>query len=514
MTRGSVEYWAEHTPDAVAIIDGGLSTTWRRWNERANAMANALAERGITHGDIVVVRLRTRTEWMLTQSALGKLGCRLLGLNWRLTPGEIRQMLTNTKVAALICDDSDPAALLPALEGQPIRVAVSLDHSAEGFVDFSTLLLAEGPARVAAGNPPLIIFTSGTTGLPKGVVMGGTPPEGADAARRLAEYQRSVRAERPQRPGDVALITLPMHHGAGPSAVANSVLQGNKMVVMRRFEPEEALRLIAAHRVTYWRAVPTMYQRIAVLPVETLAKYDVSSIRILGVGAAPISRELKAWVGDYFGQHLSENYGSTEAGMITGLPATMQALKPGSSGRPYRHVEISVRAADRRSLPAGETGEIWVKTPAVIRQYLNGEPLGEDQLDSEGFFRTGDIGRVDEEGYLYITDRAKDMIVSGGVNIYPAEIEAVIRTHPAVQDVAVIGIPDDDFGEAPKAFVELRPGQSVDPEAILAHTRTILASYKRPKAVEVTPSLPRNGMGKVLKRDLRAPYWEGRERKV
>jgi long-chain acyl-CoA synthetase len=200
--------------------------------------------------------------------------------------------------------------------------------------------------------------------------------------------------------------------------------------------------------------------------------------------------------------------------MLTWLPPGMQRSKPGSSGRPYAHVTLSIRDADGRELPVGAEGEIWVRTPRVIRQYLNAPPLGPDTLDADGFFRTGDVGRVDADGYLFITDRAKDMIVAGGVNIYPAEIEAALVTHPAVQDAAVVGVPNDDLGEEAKAFVELKPGRSATEAEILEHCMDRLASYKRPRTLEIVAELPRNTMGKLLKRELRDPFWKGRERNV
>jgi long-chain acyl-CoA synthetase len=310
------------------------------------------------------------------------------------------------------------------------------------------------------------------------------------------------------------LVTLPMHHGAGPGAIWGATARGRPMVLLRRFDPEEALRLIQAHRVTTWTGVPTMYKRIAGLPPEVLAQYDVSSVRSLGVGAAPVPYSLKEWILGYFGEVLSEGYGATETGMLTALSPEMQRKKPGSSGLPHRHVHISIRGEDGAALPAGQEGEIWVKTPVVIRQYLNAKPLGADTLDADGYFRTGDVGRLDADGYLFITDRAKDMIVSGGVNIYPAEIEAAILTHPAVQDVAVIGVPNEEFGEEVKAFCELKRGQAALPDDILAHCKASLASYKRPRTLEIVAELPRNTMGKLLKRELRDPYWKGRERNV
>ncbi|MBV8684350.1 MAG: AMP-binding protein [Caulobacteraceae bacterium] len=511
----SLEHWAREKPDAPAMIEGDRVITWKEWNDAANRLAEGLAARGLVAGDVLVTRMQIRPEWPIASAAAGKLGLRLLGLNWRLTPAETRYVLTNSGAHAILCDDADPAALAPAFEGLPLKLAGSVDVAADGFVTFEELS-AQAPAqpRFAARNPPLILYTSGTTGLPKGVVMGGPGAEDPEARRRLAEYHQSVAGSRSPRPDDVMMIVLPMHHGAGPGAIWGATARGAPMVFLRRFDPEEALRLIERHKVTAWTGVPTMYKRIAGLPPEVVAKYDVSSIRALGVGAAPVPYSLKEWIIATFGEVLSEGYGTTETGMLTALSSEMQRRKPDSSGLPHTHVHISIRNGDGAELAAGQEGEIWVKTPVVIRQYLNAKPLGPDTLDADGYFRTGDVGRLDEEGYLFITDRAKDMIVSGGVNIYPAEIEAAILTHPAVQDVAVIGVPNEEFGEEVKAFCELKPGQAAAPDDIAEHCKTALASYKRPRTIEIVAELPRNTMGKLLKRELRDPYWKGRERNV
>ncbi len=512
---GMVEHWAREKPDALAIVESGRTLTWREWNDEADRLAHGLKERGIARGDIVVTRLQIRKEWPVISAALGKLGCRVLGLNWRLTPAETKYVLTNSGAHAILLDDPDPAALTPAFEGLPLKLKASLDAHAEGFVSYAEMIAEEGEKLFAAGTPPLIIYTSGTTGLPKGVVVGAPAGgSGADAIKEMMEYMRSVGEGRPLRGGDVVMVTLPMHHGAGPGTVWGAMRNGNQMVMLRRYDPEEALKLIDKHKVTVWTGVPTMYKRIAGLPEETIRKYDLSSIRALGVGAAPVPYSLKEWIIAHFGAVLSEGYGTTETGMITALSPEMQKKKPGSSGLPHRHVTIAIRDEDGNDLDRGQEGEIWVKTPVVIRQYLNGKPLGTDTLDENGFFRTGDVGRVDDEGYLFITDRAKDMIVSGGVNIYPAEIEAAILTHPSVQDVAVIGIPNEEFGEEVKAFCELKPGRAAEASDILAHCRDTLASYKRPRTIDIVKELPRNTMGKLLKRELRDPYWKNRERKV
>jgi long-chain acyl-CoA synthetase len=512
---GSLEYWAREKPGAPAVIEDDHVLTWGAWNDQADRLARGLARLGLKAGDVLVTRVQIRTEWPIISAAAGKLGSRILGLNWRLTVSETQYVLSNSGAHAIICDDADPAALAPAFEGLNLKFAISIDAMAEGFTSYASLISEPAPEPLfAAGNPPLILYTSGTTGLPKGVVMGGSAGDDPKSRQEMAEYQQSVAASRPQAPGDVALITLPMHHGAGPVAVWATKVQGNAMVLLRRFDPEQALRLIQKHRVSVWTGVPTMYKRLAALPPDVLGRYDVSSIRTLGVGAAPVPYSLKEWIIGYFGDCLGEGYGATETGMLTALAPEMQKLKPGSSGLPHKHVHISIRDAAGQALAAGGEGEIWVKTPMVIHGYLNAAPLGEDTLDADGFFRTGDIGRVDADGYLFITDRAKDMIVSGGVNIYPAEIEAAIIRHPAVQDVAVIGVPDEEFGEQVKAFCELKPGRLAEPAEILAHCAETLASYKRPRSVEIVAELPRNTMGKLLKRELRDPYWKGRERNV
>jgi long-chain acyl-CoA synthetase len=513
VTAGTVEHWAREKPDAIAIIEGDRSLTYAAWNEAADRVAAGLERHGVQRGDIVVLRTQIRLDWAILSSALAKLGCSLLALNWRLTAAETQYVLGNSGATVFICDDPEPALLKSAFEGLNIKLAVSIDVPAEGFVSFQSLMEEPSVSRFSAGDPPLVIYTSGTTGLPKGVVM--NTREVAKTDRRAAEYLQDVASKRPQRPGDVVMLTLPMHHGAGPAALWGALRLGNCIILLRRFDPATTLKLVDTHKVTVWTGVPTMYKRIAALPQQELGKYDVSSLRVLGVGAAPVPPALKDWIDSYFGAgKLGEGYGATETGMITHLAPGEHRLKPGSSGLPHKHVDIRIRDENGADLPAGSVGEIWVRTPATIAQYLNGKPLDSDTLDGEGFFRVGDVGRLDEEGYLFITDRAKDMIISGGVNLYPAEIEAGLLRHPAVLDVAVIGIPDDEFGEQVKAFVELRPGASAAPEEIVEHAKLHLASYKRPKSVEIVAELPRNTMGKLLKRELREPYWKGRERRV
>ena len=510
-TPRTVEYWASEKPDALALVEGEKSLTYGDWNTQADKVAEGFARLGVEAGDVIVTRLQIRLEWAIIASAAAKLGCSILGLNWRLTPSEVNYVLTNSDARVLICDDADPVALLPAFEGAALKLKVSLDVPADEFVSYDDLFVEDAPARFSKGEAPLIIYTSGTTGLPKGVNM--SPGEGADM-QKIMEYFQSLAAARPQFPGDVVLISMPMHHGAGPGLVRGTLANGNTGILQQRFDPEGTLKLMEQHKVTFWTGVPTMYKRINGLPEETLNKYDVSSLRSLGVGAAPVPASLKEWIRSFFGEVLHESYGATEVGMISNLAPEEQKLKPGSSGKPHKHVLIEIRDEDGNVLPAGQAGEIWINTPVTIRNYVNADLLASDTLDDRGYFRVGDAAMLDEDGYIFITDRVKDMIISGGVNIYPAEIEAALIQHPDIQDVAVIGVPDDEFGEKVMAFVELKPGKSLGEDAVRDFASEHLASYKRPRVIEFREELPRNTMGKLLKKDLRAPFWEGRERAV
>jgi long-chain acyl-CoA synthetase len=245
-----------------------------------------------------------------------------------------------------------------------------------------------------------------------------------------------------------------------------------------------------------------------------LHRYDLSSLTSIGTAGAPVPQSLKEWIIERIGPDvLWEMYGASEAGMLTYIAPEDLLHKPSSSGRPYDEVDVEIVDDSWNRLPIGETGEIVVNTPMVLTSYLGREPLGDDTV-RDGFYRTGDVGHLDADGYLFITDRVKDMIVAGGVNIYPAEIEAAVLDHPDVESVAVIGIPQDDFGEQPMAFVVPRPGTTLTPDDVAAFLDGRLASFKRPRRIDVVDSLPLSPMGKVLKTELRKPFWEGRDRNV
>jgi long-chain acyl-CoA synthetase len=287
--------------------------------------------------------------------------------------------------------------------------------------------------------------------------------------------------------------------------------------LLDRYDPVRALEIIAGRRITHWKSVPAMLQRMRALPAETLARFDVSSVYAISVGSAPTPWALKEWVLDYFGPVLHEGYGASEVGMVTVMRPEGHRLHPGSCGRLRPRAEVRVIGPDGTEVPRGQEGELHIRTPVTIAGYLSPEDPAASSITPDGFFRSGDIGRLDPDNFLYITGRIKDMIIAGGVNIYPAEIEGVLIGHPAGADAAVFGIPDDEMGEQVKAAVELTAGMTASDDLaaeLMAYARQHLAGYKTPRTIDFEERLPRQPTGKIYKRLLRDPYWEGSGRTI
>jgi long-chain acyl-CoA synthetase len=508
--RGTPEYWARVRPDAPAVICGDAVMSYGEWNDRADRVAEGLATLGLGHGDRLGMRFRLGIEWFVIQRALQKLGVAQVAVNWKLTPDEAVYIIGDSQAKGLACNDVDPSGW----DSHDVGVLITVGQPAGGpgvryedLLDTPVTSPRFGPLRAA-----LVLYTSGTTGAPRGV-----PPLDRSTVQdveRLARYQASVAGVPPYPDAAVTLLTLPVHHGGGVLSATSTCARGGTVVVLDPYDPEEALRLIDRHKVQVWAAVPTMLLRVKGLPDHVLDRYDLSSLTALSAGAAPVPQSLKEWIVDRLGEGiLWEAYGASEAGMISYAPPEYQLARRGSSGIPYDGVEIAIVDENWNRLPPGQTGEIAVNTPMVIDRYLGRDELGEDTV-KDGFYRTGDVGHLDEDGFLFITDRIKDMIVAGGVNIYPAEIEKVLVQHPAILDAAVIGVPHDDFGEQPMAFIVAAPAAALTEDGVLAFLAGRLASYKKPRRFTFVDELPVSPMGKVLKQVLRAPYWKDRERHV
>ena len=503
-----IDHWAEVQPDRTAIVGDDLVLSWRELANGADHTADRLAALGVGEGDVVGLRLQTTPEWVVLMLALSKLRAKLLGVNWRLVAEEVNFMLENSHAKLLIVDNDESPAFVQGVTALTSSSIIPLSsvfqrESVHTPVD-------ESQRRVMPELCAQVIYTSGTTGRPKGVELQTRPEPGNE---RLNSYLIDLRgAHRQFGVGDVVMVSMPMHHGSGPGQVKNAIANGTTMVMQKRFDAAQWFDLAERHGVTHWTGVPTMYKRLKSHQEATGRK--APPLKNMGIGAAPVPMAIKHWVADQFGPVLHEGYGSTETGMMTTMGPDDHFRKAGSSGRPYVGVVIEIRDEAGQLCPTGEMGEIWANTPVCIRNYLNAPALGEDTRDARGFFRTGDMGRLDDEGYLYITDRAKDMIISGGVNIYPAEIEAAFYQHPQVLDIAVIGLPDEEFGEQVIAYYESKNSQPIAEDELVAIGQTQLASYKRPRQFLHVSELPRNAVGKILKRELRQPHWINQERNV
>ena len=495
--------WAAHDPGAVAVIEAGAITTRAELNAHVNRMVGGLAALGVAAGDRVSWCGPNSTQVVVAMHACRKLGVVAVPMSYRLTADEYRHLLSDSGATVVLVDAGCAAAVAAVLPELPhVRHVVSFGGMVSGMRQW-----AEVAALGSAGEPPpksdaakTMMYTSGTTGRPKGAIRGP-----ADPALRTA-----MMAELDFGKAEVHLVTGPLYH-AGPHAFALLAhLTGGALVVTRSFDPANWMRLVEEHRVTSAFVAPTHLKRIVSLPRQVLASADLSSLRTLIVNAAPVpfalKQEVVAKVGDRF---LYEVYGSTELGIATVLRPEDQLRKPGSCGRPYGGIGLKVVGADGAETAIGEPGELFVHTTQAFEGYHGGaEPL--EELPGDPTWKSvGDIGWLDGEGYLHICDRKTDMLITGGMNVYPAEVEAVLHAHPDVADAAVIGIPDEEWGERVHAVVAPRAGRLLDPDALDAFVAVRLAGFKRPRSWDFRPDLPRTESGKLLKRVLRAEHRDG-----
>ncbi len=315
-------------------------------------------------------------------------------------------------------------------------------------------------------------------------------------------------------PGERTVIPAPMYHTAPNVYALSSAIRGMDMTIMTSFDAEEFLRIVAARRVTVVQMVPTMFVRLLALPPQVIARYDLSSLRCIVHAAAPCPPEVKRAMIEWLGPIVAEYYGGTETGPVTFATSEEWLAHPGTVGRPVAQATVKVLDADGRQLPADESGEVFMRLEVLSDFTYEGDEQKRRGVERDGLVSCGDIGYLDAEGYLFLNDRRSDMVISGGVNVYPAEIEACLLSLPGVRDCAVFGIPDDEFGEALAAHVELHDGARLTAEHVRAHVRAHLAAYKTPSVVQFSDSLPREDSGKIFKRRLREPYWSGRDRRI
>ncbi|HJQ23671.1 MAG TPA: long-chain-fatty-acid--CoA ligase [Blastocatellia bacterium] len=508
---------AHSRPEKLAAICGPTRLTFRETAARIARLSNALAQLGVTRGDRVAVLALNCHRFFELYYAVPQMGAVIVPINFRIPPAEVKYILDHSGARALAVDEAlAPLVeqIRPQLETVEHFISIS-DTPDEGYLSYEALLAAAAPEYTApptAGDELLgLFYTSGTTGEPKGVML--------THANVIANV-RHIEASAEYSPDEIYLHSAPMFHLADGAATFSNGNRGSTQVFIPRFEPVATLAAIERERVSHALLVPTMIN--FVLQVPALSDYDLSSLRYVTYGASPIAPEVLRRAMQAFGCDFGQGYGLTEAApLLTVLSAAdhRRAIEGdehllASCGRAVPGVEVRVVDVDGRDVEPGEVGEIIARGPNIMRGYWRRD---DDTANTiiDGWLHTGDLAIIDEEGYLYLVDRKKDMIVTGGENVFSTEVEAALYAHPAVKEAAVIAIPDAQWGEAVHACVALKDNQSVSADELIDFCRPRLATYKVPRSVEIIAGeLPKGGTGKILKKQLRERHWQGSNRRV
>jgi long-chain acyl-CoA synthetase len=495
--------WAREKPEAIAIHDAWGTHTFFDVNARANQMTRLLRAHGLRPGDSVALMCGNRAEFVEVLSATLRGAYRFTPVNWHLTAEEVEYIINDCEAKALIAEPRYPAAL--AAQTPNVRLRVAIGAPADGFLPYAETLVEVDGSDIE--DPQLggaMMYTSGTTGRPKGV------------------YRRNNAILVPPTPGapdDVQLCAGPAYHAA-PLAfdVRASMNQGNPLVFLDRWNSEQVLETIERYRVTRAHMVPIMFQRLLALPEAVKAKYDISSLRYVIHGAAPCPPEVKKAMIDWIGPIIHEYYAGSEGGAGFLIDSHEWLARPGTVGRlPAPDAAKLLNEEGEEITERNRPGTIYFKVSAVAPFEYFKDPVKTASAHRDGYFTLGDVGYIDEDDYLFLTGRTAECIISGGVNIYPQEIDNEIIKHPAVEDSCAIGVPNDEWGEEVKVVVTLHPGQRPSDGLradILAFARQRLAGYKAPKTLDFVEELPRSPAGKIQRGKVRAPFWAGRAREI
>ncbi len=521
-------HWAGKTPDKVAMIAGDRQWTFSEIEGESMQVAHGLRAAGIGPGDRVAFLDRNVPEYFPLLFGGAKLNAVSVAVNWRLAPPEMEFIINNSEAKALFVG-AEFLSHLTKMNLTTTKLVVVIDEHVQGEATDETTTetsgaehpkyaqwVAQNPAEPLA-DPPEIgpedtcyqLYTSGTTGLPKGV----------EITNRNFTWTMRIGVEGWQlHQNAVNLVAMPLFHIAGSGWGLAGMFSGAQTVIAREVDPAEIVELIQKHSITHALLVPAVLQFILAVPAA--AEADFSSMEAVVYGASPITEQVLVGSMEMFKCDFVQAYGLTETtGGVAQLdpidhdPAGGKAHLLRAAGKPWGDVELRiVDTASLKDVAEGEVGEVWVRSAQVMKGYWKNPEATAAAISEDGWFRTGDAGYMND-GYLFIHDRVKDMIISGGENIYPAEIENALMKHPAIADVAVIGVPDEKWGESVKAII-VKAGGDLTEADLHSYARENLASYKCPKSVDWVDALPRNPSGKILKTELRAPYWEGKERSV
>ncbi len=499
--------------DHIAQVFEGRKTTYAELDQHANRVAQGLIAEGVKKNARIAFMGKGSDHYFEMLNGAFKAGAVVVGVNWRLAGPEVEFILNDSQSEIVFVSEDFYPVIEQVLDKCPtVRKVIALNgghKSWPDYVEWRDSFEAKDPNVAMHADDDIIqLYTSGTTGYPKGVQLTN--------ANYLSIFDQAERAGWADwNPEDKNLVVMPLFHVAGVNVGVLGHAHGCTNVIMKDVDPAAILEAIEEHRLSIAFMVPAVILFLTMMP--NVDKVDYSSLRYILYGASPIAEDLLLKAQDLFGCNFIQVYGLTEtAGGATVLKPEDHDPARGklrSCGKPSPGVDLKIVDENGKEVPTGDVGEIIMRSACVMKGYWNREEATQKAV-VDGWFYTGDAGYKDDEGYVYIHDRVKDMIVSGGENIYPAEVENALFKHPEIADVAVVGVPDDRWGEAVKAIVVPEQGKSPDPAEIIKWAKTQIASYKVPKSIDFIEALPRNPSGKILRRELREPYWEGRERKV